>query len=134
MFQRTLLVILLAGPVSAAQPECLIGFAALSDNEPGSEQLVSNAYGELLDRVGAAKFTPEILDKLIAGKDPFTLPVHGDVDLQVLQKNLKELERMLTAKKWNTPEMRALLLADLGKRRAGVRRAGVIQQEAVEKL
>jgi len=93
---------------------CFTGFATMSSAD--KDRLTLATYGELLDRVGGAKLSPEVLDAMIASQTPFDVK-EIDSDLGTLKKRLQEFEELLKKKEWNTPEVRAMLLADLARRR-----------------
>ncbi len=102
---------------------CLFQFGTLPEGADPIP-LIASTYQELLDRVGRTGLPTNTLRQL--AENPFELKEAGGTDLLTLARHLREFERMLDTKKWNTPELRARLKADLDQR------SRVIETERIE--
>ncbi len=118
-----LLAAVLAVPVRADSPACLWGFANVAADSAEGTELVAIAYAQLLDRVGGASFTQDVLRRLVDSKKPFEIPDDAGKDLGSLKRKMQEFESMVRAKGWNTPATIERLLSDLEARQHGVETA-----------
>ncbi len=126
-------LLIFSPPALAVDLRCLVHFANTSDGEAfDKESAVRTTHAELLERLGGPQLSNATLDKMIAEEKPFDVPEQAGLDTATLQRSLKELERMMELKKWNTPEVRELLLADLRTLRAKRDVAKQDQSKAVE--
>ncbi len=106
--------------VSNADLTCLTHFAATAPDEADPAPLVSRYYLELFNELGGTQLTPDTLTKIVAAKDPFTIPEQTGADTFSLQKRLREFEGLVKAKGWDTPLVRERLMADLNARAGNV--------------
>ncbi len=107
-------------PLWAAVPAnitaCFASLAFLSDGDAPTA-VIDSTYLRLLDTAGS-KLTPEVLKRIVETREPFTV-AEGGTDLVALGRHLKAFGEMLGKKEWNTPEVRASLVAAVQRRLAG---------------
>ncbi len=118
-------------PTIAVEPHCLLTFAAISDSDAHGAKLSQVTYEQLRFTLGK-QASSQTLRKMADSGDPFTVPEQGGVDLEGWQRPLKEFEKLIEKKGWNTPSLRAQFLADLRQRAAELEGAAEVQTREIE--
>ncbi len=105
-------------------------FATTSESAPEPEVAIVDTYARLLEEVGGAKLTPELIQATVKAGNPFR--VHeGKEDLSSLHRRLADFRRMLEKRGWETPANRRLLLESLSARLELQKEAATALKEAM---
>ncbi len=106
--------------------QCFWSFTALSSDEP-PVGLITGTYRELFQALGGFKLSPDTLERVVRGNDPFIFPETNDGDVYALNRKLKDFKEMIRGKGWPIDRINESLLAELGElakgQRQGIERA-----------
>ncbi len=125
LFRRVALGIFLASPCALAvknEALCKLSFYALLATPDEAQALAVSTYTSLLDLPRESVARQRWMAAMLKAEDPFVVP-EGEAQLDAARKPLAEFKRMLKKLGWETPELRARMLATLRQRIARVENA-----------
>ncbi len=114
-----------AALATAPSQNCFVSFATLPEVDDPT-LLILSTYREFLDKLGREKVSAQTFQEAAKG-NPFAFPESADRDLSVLRSRLRDFEKLIESRKWNTPELRTQLQAEL------TRQAGLVETAKSER-